>query len=83
MAPLNGDTKLILDRLMAIEVKQKERHRENKEDIGVLFKKVGRVDNLDCNVHAERMKGLGIGLKILYGIIVAVLLIWVKQALAL
>ena len=52
---VNGDARVILNRLIAIETKQEERHRENKIDIKVLFKKMEKLDNLPCNVHIERM----------------------------
>lgn len=80
------DAQLILTKITEIETKQEERHIENKNDLKILFKKyegVGAsISSLPCDTHTERMKWFGIGLKILYGVTISVLLIWVKIALA-
>ncbi len=73
---MNGETQIILERLTKIETQQEERHREN-------IKHIIKIDNLPCGERGKDIKYLGIGVKILYGIVMGVLLIWVKMALAL
>ena len=61
--------------VVVIEERQRNNHAENKS-------KLSKVDNLPCDTHIEKMKNFGIGLKTLYGVVIAILLIWVKVALA-
>ena len=72
---MNGETQIILDRLMKIETQQEERHREN-------IHRMKKLDRLPCAERARDIKYLGIGVKVLYGVVLAVLLIWVRIALA-
>ena len=52
---MNGDAQLIMNKITEIETKQKERHVENKIAMKVVFKKLLKLDDLPCAVHAERM----------------------------
>lgn len=74
---MNGDTQIILNKIIEIETKQDERHRENKEDLKILFKKYDKLDviisGLSCKVHEERMIWLNRYLKglcvLIFGVI--------------
>ena len=72
---MNGDLGKIYNKIIEIETKQEERHTAN-------ISRMAKLDNIPCERHEERIKGLGIGLKTIYGIVMGVLLIWVKIALA-
>lgn len=59
---MNGDLKVIFDKIVEVQNKQTEittkvdeRHTENKQDLKVIFKKLGKLDTLPCEVHIERM----------------------------
>lgn len=48
---MNGETRLVLDRLQAIETKQEERHKEN-------LIRMAKLDKIPCETHDERLKGV-------------------------
>jgi len=79
---LNGDLGKIYElvnevkqNVAVIEERQRNNHAENKD-------KLTKVENLKCETHSEKLNSISIGLKTLYTIVIAVLLIWVKVALA-
>ena len=72
---MNGDAKTIYNAILQIEkklteleVKQEERHSMNIARLLVL-------DNLRCDTHAERMKGMLSSIGWLWGILSTILLI--------
>ena len=71
---MNGDLQEfyngILERLTVIETKQQERHEVNKSDIDALFNKLGKLDDLQCQVHSERMVWLDKSVKCLWGVLI-------------
>jgi len=67
---MNGDLKTIYDEvkhisdeLIAIKALQKERHKAN-------ISRMDKIDNLQCGVHAERMNGFNIAIRVLFGAVV-------------
>jgi len=74
---MNGGETAIMNKIIEIETRQEERHIENKLDIGVIFKKLSKLDTLPCDVHVERMKWLNrymIGIAGILTIIVCLIL---------
>jgi len=65
---MNGESKIyeaITDmkvQLEGIQVRQEERHNENKQDMGVLFKKIDDINKdfgrLPCKAHSIMIKAL-------------------------
>ncbi len=53
---MNGDALKIFNKLTELQTKQEERHRENKIDLKVVFRKLEKFDNLPCEVHKEKFK---------------------------
>ena len=86
---MNGDFKIIYeeikknaailtevrDKQIEIVTKQSERHATN-------LKYMGKLDTLPCGEIKKDIKYLGIGIKVLYGIVMALLLMWVRTAIA-
>ena len=92
MTPLNGDSKVIYDKLLEIQLSQQtistkvdERHNENKSAQKVIFDKLDILDNLPCATHAERMIWLTRGMKAIWiaftGIVIGgiVLGLWINS----
>jgi len=82
---VNGDSQKIYNAINQVKVdvasiktKQEENHRNNQEDISVLFKKLAKLDNLPCNVHKERMGGFKTQLYYLWGAVSGIL-IWLAN----
>ena len=71
---MNGDLQelylKLTERLTVIETKQQERHEVNKSDIDALFNKLGKLDDLQCQVHSERMVWLDKSVKCLGGVLI-------------
>lgn len=47
----------IFQKIVEIQVRQEERHVENKRDFKVVFEKLQKLENLPCATHIEKMKG--------------------------
>jgi len=81
---MNGDSKEIFEKIVSIEVKQEERHRENKQDLAILFKKIDKINtqlnNLPCAAHDVMLKALFAVFGI--GIISALLTALIRKAIA-
>jgi len=60
MNGLNGDAKIIFDKIDELEKDTEKRHDDNQRLIRTLFKKFGEVNDglltLPCGVHKERFK---------------------------
>lgn len=82
---MNGDAQLIMNKIVEIETKQEERHTENKLGMNVVFEKLAKLDNLPCEVHAERMNSFGKALNVMTTVILLVVVlgivfgIWIKS----
>lgn len=83
---MNGDAQIIMNKIVEIETKQEERHIENKEDLRVIFKKLGKLDKLPCEVHIERMKWFKASILGLWGVMAASIIgaagVWIKHMMA-
>ena len=60
MTPLNGDAKMIYDKIKSVEDHDAQMHKENKESKSNLEKKIDALRDklvyLPCSVHVEKFK---------------------------
>jgi len=60
MTPLNGDAKVLFDKIDELEEDVKQRHLDNKETTSLLFKKIDllkdKCSDLPCKAHIEKFK---------------------------
>lgn len=80
---MNGDAQLLMNKIVEINTRQEERHNENQKVLGVIFKKLTKLDNLPCEVHIERMKWFNRSIIGLWSVIAAVTIgaagVWINH----